>query len=225
MTQPSKSSLLIRNLRDGPWYWAPKAIIREKAKSVGFLALAVYHFLASMVDTRQMCFPSQMLIAKNLSCSRTSVTGAIKKLEACGLIRVLREKRARNIYELLRVSSDPDRHTTSATEPIMVNPNDTNDIRLSRIGTYERNVVIEDNPPLSKESSSSGRTEVLASDLATALNEPNELPLYISLANRYPESFLRETLSTVNQTPRHKIKKSRGALFTYLVKRYGHRSA
>jgi len=225
MIQPNDSETTVRNLRDGPWYWAPKSVIQEKGRVVGFLALAVYHFLASMVDTRQSCFPSQVLIAKLLGCSRTSVTGAIKKLEIHGLIRVIRQAKSNNRYALLKVASSPDRHTMSTGNPSDVTPDDTNDIRLSKIDTSERDVQIQNHFLPGGNNPSPSREEILAADLAGALNEPNELPLYISFANTYPESFLRETLSTVSQTPRHRIKKSRAALFTYLVKRYGHRAA
>src|SRR3972149_4471340 len=126
-----------RSLRPAPWYWGPKAVIQERASTIGFLSVAVYHFLACMVDTREVCYPSQMFIAKNLGCSRTSVTGAIKKIEACGLIRVFREEKYRNKYELLRVSGSPDRHVMSIPEPLKVNPEDTNDIRLTKIDTNE----------------------------------------------------------------------------------------
>lgn len=212
----------VRSLRDGQWYWAPRVVVQEMAQALGFLALAVYHFLASMVDGDQTCFPSQTHIGERLGCSRTSVTGAIKTLESHGLIRVIRLGKSQNKYQLLKVGGSPDRPAMSIGETLNVNPDDTNDIRITRSDTDERHVSSQEKDS-QKDFKPTTREEVLAHDLATALNEPEELPLYLSLVKAYSEPFLRETLAKVNQTPRHRIKKSRAALFTYLLRHYGKR--
>ena len=62
--------------------------------------------------------------------------------------------------------------------------------------------------------------EVLALEITKALNDGDNLPLYIYFAGKYPEQVLREILSAVMEVPEEKIKKSRGALFNYLLKRY-----
>ena len=74
------------------------------------------------------------------------------------------------------------------------------------------------------------RQELLAFDLATALNDRKSLFVYLSYAKRYPESILRRILGDVKEIPAGKIKKSRAALFSYLIKKYaqendqGHRA-
>ena len=65
------------------------------------------------------------------------------------------------------------------------------------------------------------REELLALDLAEALNDYEGIALYISYSKKYPESLLRRVLSEVKEIPDEKIKKSRGALFNHLVMRYG----
>ncbi|MEX1138911.1 MAG: helix-turn-helix domain-containing protein [Bacteroidota bacterium] len=220
MTAKNKEAKTVRSLQDGRWYWAPKAVIQEMSRTLGFLALAVYHFLSSMADSNQACFPSQAFIAERLGCCRTSVTGAIKTLESNGLLRVIRDGKSKNSYELLSVRGSPGRPPTSIGEPLNVNPNDTNDIRLTRIDTNGRHLSGQ-KKDFGKGFKPTTKEEVLACDLANELNEPGELQLYLSLARTYSEPFLRETLAKVNQTPRHRIKKSRAALFTYLVHRYG----
>lgn len=60
----------------------------------------------------------------------------------------------------------------------------------------------------------------LAMDIATALGDHKNLALYISYSRRYPESLLRRVLGEVKEIPSEKIKKSRGALFNYLVQKY-----
>lgn len=64
------------------------------------------------------------------------------------------------------------------------------------------------------------KQELLACDLARDLGDQEGLPLYLSYAAKYPESLLREVLSTTRQMPQSKIRKSRGALFNYLIQQY-----
>jgi hypothetical protein len=78
----------------------------------------------------------------------------------------------------------------------------------------------------SKRNSSEGfiprtREELLALDLAEGLNDRKSLPLYLTYARRYPEGFLRRTLGAVKEIPDDKIKKSRGALFNYIIRKHG----
>lgn len=69
----------------------------------------------------------------------------------------------------------------------------------------------------SKSTSPRTREEILAWDLAVALKDKKGLPFYISCTKRYPEPLLRRVLAEVMTVPDEKIKKSRGALFNYLV--------
>lgn len=62
--------------------------------------------------------------------------------------------------------------------------------------------------------------ELLAMDLASALDDLKNFPLYLSCANKYPANLLRQILGEVKEVPLKKIKKSRGALFNYLVQKY-----
>lgn len=68
------------------------------------------------------------------------------------------------------------------------------------------------------------KEEVLALDLALALDDYKALPLYISYSKRYPETLLRSILGQVKEIPPQEIKKSRGALFNYLIQKYDKQS-
>ena len=57
----------------------------------------------------------------------------------------------------------------------------------------------------------------LAQEIAHALSDMDALPLYESYTRKYSEAFLRKLLLRVLSIPERKIKRSRGALFTYLV--------
>ena len=69
---------------------------------------------------------------------------------------------------------------------------------------------------------SSTREGILARELAEGLNDKKSLRYYFSLALEYSERYLRGIYRKVKETPEYKIKKSRGALFAYLVRKYEH---
>jgi hypothetical protein len=57
----------------------------------------------------------------------------------------------------------------------------------------------------------------LALDMAEALNDKEALPLYLSFVEKYPEKLLKKILAKVLAMPENKIRKTRGALFNYLI--------
>lgn len=63
-------------------------------------------------------------------------------------------------------------------------------------------------------------SDLLAVDIATLLHDQKNLALYRSYCKKYPSSLLRKVMDEVKQLPPEKIKKSRGALFNYLVQTY-----
>jgi len=62
--------------------------------------------------------------------------------------------------------------------------------------------------------------EKLALELAETLQDHNSLTLYQQFAEKYEEEFLRKVLERVLSIPKDKIRKSRGALFTFLVNQH-----
>ena len=69
------------------------------------------------------------------------------------------------------------------------------------------------------------KEEKLAREIADALNDNESLPVHVGFAEKYSETFLRKTLQKVLSIPENQIRKTRGALFTYLVKKDGYRSS
>lgn len=61
----------------------------------------------------------------------------------------------------------------------------------------------------------------LAYEIASALNDKEALPVYMSFTRKYQEEFLRKILTRVMSIPQEKIKRTRGALFTYLINQNG----
>lgn len=65
----------------------------------------------------------------------------------------------------------------------------------------------------------------LAFELAEKLHDRNSMSQYLIMCQKYKPSFLKDVLTEALKTPSKKIKKSRGALFTYLVKRYADKNS
>ena len=218
----NQEKIEIRDLRNGDWYWVPKAVIREYAPKVGAIGIVVYDFLASLADRDQGCFPSQKYIATTLGYSRSYINETLKLLEKSGLIRIEKKGRYHRIYHLLKLRCQPGRTQVSTIANSGVNQGDTNDNKITRI----KNIDIDDLNLLESKFKTSGKSkprtkeELLAKDLARALKDPQGFPLYLSYAKRYPESLLRKVLGEVREIPDHKIKKSRGALFNHLIQKY-----
>ncbi len=62
----------------------------------------------------------------------------------------------------------------------------------------------------------------LAMEIAESLNDTDSLAMHIKFVQMYAEPFLRKMQAKVLAIPDNKIRKTRGALFTALVKQQGH---
>lgn len=93
------------------------------------------------------------------------------------------------------------------------NRNDHNDNKNNNIVRIDTNDNESNSFTLTKE-------ELLARDLAEGLNDKASLGFYLSVCRKYPGSVLRKIYSQVKEIPASKIKKSKGALFNYLVQKY-----
>ena len=63
----------------------------------------------------------------------------------------------------------------------------------------------------------------LAEELADTLSDQESLPFYCDLVEKYSEAFLRSKLKKVMSMPSDQIRKTRGALFTYLINQHERR--
>ncbi len=63
----------------------------------------------------------------------------------------------------------------------------------------------------------------LALEIATTLDDMDALPLHKQFTEKYSESFLRKKLMRVLSIPERKIKRSRAALFNYLIQQHENR--
>jgi hypothetical protein len=61
----------------------------------------------------------------------------------------------------------------------------------------------------------------LANEIAETLKDRDALPLFLQYTRTFQEGYLRKTLARVMSIPESKIRKSRGALFTFLIQQNG----
>jgi len=214
----------IRSTKKGNWYWIDKKILHQYGRRLKPSGIAVYNALASFVNSEtQSCFPTQKTMAELIGVSRRTIIRKIKLLKELVLIRV-EKKKGRCHYQLLklkaRVTSDSQRcdkrYTSDATQ------GNINKNYLIKINNKNIDINKFSNP---EEFRPKTREQLLAFDIAKELNDFKALRLYLSYAKKYPESLLRKVLGEVKEIPLKKIKKSRGALFNYLVKKYAHKTS
>ena len=63
----------------------------------------------------------------------------------------------------------------------------------------------------------------LAVQIATEFSDLTHLPVYVAFCRRYPQEVIKKAFETTQKYPIEKIKKSKGALFIYLVKFYANK--
>lgn len=63
--------------------------------------------------------------------------------------------------------------------------------------------------------------EVLAKELSIGLGDMINLKYYQSITKKYSECMLRSIYDRVRIIPENKIRKSKGALFNYLLQKHG----
>ena len=216
MTKEIKNK--VRDLRNGSWYWIHRRILKEYSKKVGATGILVYSFLASLADRTQACFPSQKYIAESLGYSRATVNRAIKTLEKNGLIRIKKRDRYHLTYFLVEPRCKASETQMSNRRNSDVKQMNTNNNKLTRninnnVSKDFLNFSFKRFVPKTKE-------ELLAKDLAEELNDQKNFLLYLYYAKKYPESVIRKALGEVKETPPERIKKSKAALFNYLIKKY-----
>lgn len=57
----------------------------------------------------------------------------------------------------------------------------------------------------------------LANEIAETLGDRDSIALHLQYVRKYKEAFLRKTLAKAMSIPEHKIRKTRAALFVFLI--------
>jgi len=210
----------VRDMRDGNWFWIHKNVLSKYARELGPSGFLVYSALAFFANSRtQICFPTQKALAQLTGLSRRTVIRKIKLLKELGLIKVEKGKGGR-VYYLLEPDMTEESHPCDMDVTSKVKESRTNNNYLTKI--YNNDIADEKSfkSIASKKFVPKTKEELLAMDMAQALEDQEHLPLYLSYAKRYPETFLRGILGDVMGRASEKLKKGRAALFNYLIQKH-----
>ncbi len=210
----------IRSIKRGKWYWIDKGILKNYASELKSSGLAVYNVLAYFANSKsQSCFPTQKTMANLIGLSRRTVSRRIRLLKAKRLIAIERMN-GRLKYFLLYPKESKVHRGCDKKDTLVETQGNTNKNYRTRIN----NNVNEDRKTFNmksfKEFKPKTRKELLAFDLAKGLNDSKSLPFYLSVVRQYSEPLLMKLLGEVREIPSEKIKKSRAALFNYLLQQY-----
>ena len=172
--------------------------------------------LSTFMDAEGRCYPSQEALAHALGISRTAVTKRVKSLLAfrwkesplvsAKKVRGSKGKFDNTVYTILPESSlrifDNNNHVnTSHVATIHTNQNQTNNKIYNTV--TERNII---------------KNDPLAIQLAQDMGDMKNLAYYKSAVRKFPPSLLLRSRGEVLEE--NNIKKSRGAMFVYLVKKH-----
>ena len=176
--------------------------------------------LSTFMDAEGRCFPSQEALARALGISRTAVTKRIKSLLAfrwqgkhlvsAKKVRSLRGKFDNTVYTILPESSLRI-FDNNVNEPGHVNASHVAGGHTNQIQTTNKilNTVTEKR---------TYRTDPLALQLANDMSDTKNIAYYKKVAQEVPTSVLLRSRGEVLEEKN--IKKSAGAMFAYLVKKY-----
>jgi len=95
----------VRDKRNRGWFFLDNEYLNGYAKHFGAVGTAIYVSLCRHADGEQKCFPSQILIGKELDISDRTVRRYLDKFAKCHLIAIEKERKGgrwlNNVYYLL----------------------------------------------------------------------------------------------------------------------------
>lgn len=195
------------------WITLPRSLVKDLGPIIGPLGLAVYSLLAAHADKDYYSKLNYRKISRKLGCTNAEAVRTLHHLEDMQLIKSEPDSTRKMTYRLLWIPPWKNLGKTERNSPdcyrfaLSINKIFDDDIDgLIRIVKTNMN--------------HKSPQEQLAYELAEAMNDMDALPLYISYAHEFPEEKLREIAVKVRAIPENKIRKTRGALFNFLVQQY-----
>ncbi|HZS45645.1 MAG TPA: hypothetical protein VFC63_11115 [Blastocatellia bacterium] len=67
------------------------------------------------------------------------------------------------------------------------------------------------------------KRELLAYTIAETFNDSDHLQLYLTYCKKYATHIIQRAYAEAHSIPQERIKKSRAAVFFYLIKQYAHK--
>ncbi len=154
---------------------------------------------------------------------------ALSELEARGLIRVT--ERGQVLALAVHSWSGGPQHPAAVASVSAERSSALQERKQSRLcrtaGSYESRQKAENSTPAeqkrgtkSSDQPAADWLEGFVDQLVRVLGAEDERSSYRSFCTQYPRQILEAALARVRATPKSQIRKSRGALFTYLVKTF-----
>jgi transposase len=97
----------VRDIKDGDWYWIPRAVFEDYAFKIRVIGLALYNAYSSYARDKGTAYPSQKVISQKLGISIKTIIRYNKILQDNGLIKIERKKGKgkTNLVTLLKVEN------------------------------------------------------------------------------------------------------------------------
>lgn len=228
---PTQRTVVIRDpaLRqfDGGFTALPNRILKHRDLSLG--ARMTYGMLLSYAWQKDFCHPAQERIALDLGVSDRSVRTFLAELRENRLITWKQQGLNKpNIYYLLKLPDAPAAHhpgpaNSSAPDRKPASVQDrqsTSDKEYSKNNTNTVNVIYTPPP---KDEEQTAHEDYLVSEILAVCRDTHSRGFYQQLARIAPPDLIFRTLAeTRAQANRGGVRKSRGAIFTDLIKRHAH---
>lgn len=205
------------------WFYVPRALFHRLSQVLGIKALALYCLLSAYSDDNFRCKVTFKRINQKLGFSTFETIVGLHNLQTLHLIRLESGRNKTKIYQLLWVPEWGKLWGKVRDKPII--PTIYNN-RLDR--SKERRIDIEvdssEDNLINHNTMSQNEKTQLAYELAEALGDQEAIQMYVAYANRFPEALLREILVRVLAVPQHKIRRTRGALYNYLIQQHANKT-
>jgi len=236
-----------RKLQDKQWYWVDKTVLHRYGRKIGVYGLGVYSVLSSYTNSyTQISYPSHDTIAQIIGTDRRTVARKLKLLAKIGLIRIESTGKGHQ-YHLLELQvtenaekGNPDAPIDEKKVPISnsglpmqtaqvmrnapignsddtgsVHPVHTNNNNITRI-INQNSVGFKFIDPLRFQPQT--EEELLAVDIAKALNDFRNLSFYLYYSKKYPDSS-RKVFEDIKGMAPENIRKPL-ALFNFLLMKH-----
>jgi hypothetical protein len=200
------------------WFSMPRALFQDFSSALDIHSLAVYGLLAAYADKSFSSKLNYHKVSQKLGCTNAEAVRALHKLEDLHLIKSELDNSKTMNYRLLWV------HPWGKLGEKMAEMPSPFRIELSFNNKYDNDIEGFIRRIIFKQRMNQSEETQLAYELAEALNDKEAIQMYISYVHRFPEGLLREMLIKVLSIPENKIRKTRGALFNYLIQQHAAKS-
>ena len=196
------------------WCSLPKALFRNFSSTLGVNGLAIYSLLAAYADNQFRSKLNYHKISQKIGCTNAEAVRTLHMLEELHLLKSEPVNSETKSYRLLWIPP------WGKTGEKMLEKSNPYRIEYSINNKYDDDIDGLISQIIFKQKMNQFEETQFAYELAEALNDKEAIQMYISYVHRFSEALLREMLVKVLSVPENKIRKTRGALFNYLIQQH-----